>query len=130
MINRYDEAFTTNAVAVVRSGYGVRNLAKRLGISATSLENWLKDPRYSDVRPEGADLVMSLFQDGREPTRAEVQPIVRIRCPEPETANVSVPEKTVDVTLRFGRLRMELCDGISIELLATLVRTLGETGVL
>ena len=39
MNNRYDDTFKTNAVAVIRSGYGVRNLARRLRISATSIEN-------------------------------------------------------------------------------------------
>lgn len=82
MNNRYDDTFKTNAVAVIRSGYGVRNLARRLGISATSIENWLKDPRFSDVKPAGSDLMMSLLPTGRESTGTGLQPLVRIGCPE------------------------------------------------
>lgn len=130
MNNRYDKAFKTNAVAVVRSGYGVRNLAKRLGISATSIENWLKDPRFSDVQPAGPDLMMSLLPDGREQTVTEVQPIVRIGCLEPTADKSTAPKGTGGVTVRCGKLRLEFHEGISTEQLVCLVRSLGEADVL
>jgi len=131
MNNRYDNAFKTNAVAVVRSGYGVRNLARRLGISAASIENWLKDPRFSDVKPAGSELMMSLLPDGREPTGTEVQPIVRIGCPG-TAGDGNTRQKTTagGVTVRFGRLRLDFHDGITSEQLTSLVRSLGQTGVL
>ena len=51
MFNSYTEEFKKNAVAVVKTGYGVANLAKRLHVPPSSIRNWLDHPKYSGVEP-------------------------------------------------------------------------------
>jgi len=128
MHNKYPEEFKRNTVALIRSGYGVRNIANKLGVSPTTIVHWTKDIRYMDVLPANPDMLLSQLPCGREPEQSTSMQIVKVGN---EDASTSRDEKNpFGVSIRFGKLRMEFRGGISIELLATLVRTLGETGVL
>ena len=130
MNNRYDNTFKTNAVAVVRGGYGVRTLARRLGIPSSSIDYWLKDSRFSDVQPADPSLIMSLPPYGREQVETEVQPFVRIGCDGPAADRDITPRRICGVSVRCGRLSLEFHDGMSTEQLACLVRSLGDAHVL
>lgn len=57
MFNSYTEEFKKNAVAVVKTGYGVANLAKRLHVPPSSIRNWLDHPKYMDVEPADEKLL-------------------------------------------------------------------------
>ena len=56
MHNKYPEEFKRNTVALIRSGYGVRNIANKLGVSPTTIVHWTKDIRYMDVLPADPDV--------------------------------------------------------------------------
>ena len=74
------------------------------------------------------DVLLSQLPCGREPEQSTSMQIVKVGN---EDASTSRDEKNpFGVSIRCGKLRMEFRDGISIDLLAALVRTLGETGVL
>lgn len=57
MFNSYTEGFKKNAVAVVKTGYGVANLAKRLHVPPSSIRNWLDHSKYSCVEPADEKLL-------------------------------------------------------------------------
>ena len=63
MFNTHTEEFRRNAVAVVRSGYGIANLAKRLHVPPSSIRNWVGDPRYSDIAPADGELLAMIPQE-------------------------------------------------------------------
>jgi transposase-like protein len=128
MYNKYPEEFKRNTVALIRSGYGGRNIANKLGVSATTIVHWTKDARYLDVLPANPDVLLSQLPCGREPEQSTGMQIVKVGNSD---SSISKDRRNqFGVSIRFGKLRMEFRDGISIELLAALVRTLGETGVL
>ena len=58
MFNSYTEEFKKNEVAVVKSGYGMANLAKRLHVPPSSIRNWLDHPKYSGVEPADEKLLL------------------------------------------------------------------------
>ena len=68
MFNTYTEDFKRNAVAVVRSGYRISTLAKRLDIPPSSIRNWLEHPRYADVKPAGEDLLAKVPSEDKSNT--------------------------------------------------------------
>lgn len=128
MYNKYPEEFKRNTVALIRSGYGVRNIADKLGVSASTIVHWTKDVRYLNVLPANPDVLLSQLPSGRDAQSSEGMQIVKVG----DKKELEQKEETSSygVSISFGKLRMEFRDGISIELLAALVRTLGETGVL
>lgn len=63
MFNTYTEEFRRNAVAVVRAGYGIANLAKRLHVPPSSIRNWVGNPRYSDIEPADKELLAMIPQE-------------------------------------------------------------------
>ena len=63
MFNTYTEEFRRNAVAVVRAGSGIANLAKRLQVPPSSIRNWVGNPRYSDIEPADKELLAMIPQE-------------------------------------------------------------------
>ena len=57
MFNSYTEEFRKNAVAVVKTDYGVANLAKRLHVLPSSIRNRLDHPKYTGVEPADEKLL-------------------------------------------------------------------------
>lgn len=72
MFNSYTEEFKKNAVAVVKTGYGVANLAKRLHVPPSSIRNWLDHPKYSGVEPADEKL-LAMIPDERTESHGLVQ---------------------------------------------------------
>ena len=128
MRNKYTEEFKRNAVALVQSGYGIRNIATKLGISPTSISHWIKDIRYMTGPTSDPELLLSQLPAGTDvPVTSELQ-LVKITAKEDFVPQADT--RTGGVLVRYGKLRMEFRDGISKEMLKTLIRTLGESCVL
>ena len=78
-----------------------------------------------DVPPANPEL-FSQLPCGIEPPQPTGLQLVRIG----DTTESRTDTKTGVVSIRFGKLRMEFRDGISKEMLETLIKALGESGVL
>lgn len=66
MLNTYTEEFRRNAVAVIRTGFGIDSLDKRLHIPLSGIRNWMKNPRYADVPPAGGITEEAFLPERRE----------------------------------------------------------------
>ena len=115
------EEFKRNAVAVIRTGYSVANLAKRLHIPPSSIRNWLENPRYSDVSPAGEELLAMIPKD-----QPAVSGLVRI------TDNgVFRNQNTLPVLkIRIGNAEIETPENISAGSFRLLVEALRDSHVL
>ena len=118
--NTYSESFRRNAVAVVRSGYAVSTTAKRLGMPETSLRNWVKHPRYAEVQPASEELLAAL------PTapQAQTSALVPITKSEKKVSPVG------EIKLKVGKIEMSLPQNFGKDSLVTIIKALGEAGVL
>ena len=121
MFNSYTEEFRRNAVAVVRSGYGLTSLAKRLSIPPTTIRNWLGDPRYSDVAPAGNDLISKL-----PPEQASGESLVLIGENSAVVNKCCLP----DLKIRIGNAVIEIPKNISAEAFRLLIQALRDSHVL
>lgn len=121
MFNSYTEEFRRNAVSVVRSGYGIANLAKRPHIPPSSIRNWLENPRYADVPPAGDELLAMIPKE-----QPSTQGLVQI------TDNgVFRNQNTLPVLkIRIGRAEIETPENISAGSFRLLVETLRDSHVL
>ena len=121
MFNSYTEELRRNAVAVVRSGYGLTSLAKRLSIPPTTIRNWLGDPRYSDVAPAGKDLISKL-----PPEQASGESLVLIGENSAVVNKCCLP----DLKIRIGNAVIEIPKNISAEAFRLLIQALRDSHVL
>ena len=82
MRNKYIEEFKRKTVALVQSGYGIRNIATKLGISPTSISHWIKDIRYMTGPTSDSELLLSQLPSGTDvPVTSELQ-LVKITAKE------------------------------------------------
>lgn len=121
MFNNYTEEFRRNAVSVVRSGYGIANLAKRLHIPPSSIRNWLENPRYADVPPAGDELMAMIPKE-----QPSTQGLVQI------TDNgVFRNQNTLPVLkIRIGRAEIEAPENICAGSFRLLIEALRDSHVL
>ena len=120
MFNTYTEEFRRNAVAVVKSGYGILTLAKRLNIPPTSLRNWIEHPKYKDIQPASEEVLAALpAPQVNEETK--VVPITK-------TEKKCIPNG--EIKLKVGKMEMSLPQDFGKESLVTIIKALGEAGVL
>lgn len=118
--NTYSESFRRNAVAVVRSGYAVSTTAKRLGMPETSLRNWVKHPRYAEVQPASEEILAAL----PVPQVTEGTKLVPITKTEKKISPVG------EIKLKVGKMEMSLPQNFGKDSLVTIIKALGEAGVL
>lgn len=121
MSNIYSEEFRTNVVAVVRSGFGIEKLAKRLSIPPTSVRNWVKNPKYANVLPAGEDLLSKLPEE-----QTASQGLVLIGDNTAFVNRCCLPS----LRIKIGNAEIETPHNTCAEVFRTLVQTLKEANVL
>lgn len=121
MFNTYTDEFRRNAVAVVRSGYGISNLAKRLHVPPSSIRNWLANPKYSDV-PPAQDELLAMLPRGRD----DFQGLVQLGRGEAFLNENALPM----LKIRVGQVEIETPQNISTGSFRLLIETLREAHVL
>ena len=121
MFNTYTEEFRRNAVAVIRSGYGVTNLAKRLHVPPSSIRNWLESPRFAEVPPADEELLAMIPKE-----QPEASSLVQIT-----NNGVFRNQNTLPVLkIRIGRAEIETPENISAGSFRLLVEALRDSHVL
>ena len=121
MFNTYTEEFRRNAVAVVRAGYGITNLAKRLHVPPSSIRNWVGNPRYSDIAPADEELLARIPQE-----QTDYQGLVQIG-----RNGVFRNENNLPVLkIRIGSAEIETPENISAGSFRLLVEALRDSHVL
>lgn len=127
MFNSYPEEFKRNAVSVIKSGaLSSYRFAKRFGIPVSSVRNWLGNRKYSLVQPAGAEILETLTPPVVEQEK-ETQ-TQRLLVPITKTANDE--ESTGEVKIRIGKIEIEVGKNCDKDVLSTIIRVLGEAGVL
>lgn len=120
MFNTYNEEFKTNVVSVVRSGYSVSALAKRLSIPPTSITNWVHHPKYSEVQPASEEVLAAL----PAPQVNDETKLVPITKTEKKVSPIG------EIKIKIGKMEMSLPQNCGRDSLVTLIKALGEAGVL
>lgn len=121
MFNSYTEDFRKNAVAVVRAGVAINNLAKRLNIPPTSIRNWVDNPKYSEIGPADKSLIESL------PTEEKGQTgLVRIG----QNEIFQNPNNLPAIKIKVGQVEIETPENISAASFKLLILSLREIHVL
>lgn len=121
MFNSYTEEFKRNAVAVVRSGYGIGCLAKRLNIPPTSIRNWLAHPKYSAVKPADEDLLSKVPE-----RRLEPKDLVKIGDNTVFINKNCLPE----IEIKIGNAVIKVPKNITKEAFTVLIQALRDSHVL
>jgi len=121
VFNTYTEEFRKNAVAVVRSGYGIANLAKRLHVPPSSIRNWMEHPRYSDVPPATDELLAMLPKENQTQSL-----MVKVEDRGIFTNQNSLPV----MKIRIGNAEIETPENISAGSFRLLIQALRDSHVL
>ena len=116
----YSESFRVNAISAVRSGYAVSITAKRLGMPETSLRNWMKHPRYAEVQPAGEEILAAL-PEHQVNDKTKLVPITKT-----ERKNLPFGE----IKIKVGKMEMSLPQDFGKDSFVTIIKALGEAGVL
>ena len=116
----YPEEFKRNTMAVIKTGYAINPLAKRLGIPATTIRNWIHHPDFAEVQPASEELLAAL------PTapQAQTSALVPITKSEKKVSPVG------EIKLKVGKMEMNLPQNFEKDSLVTIIKALGEAGVL
>ncbi|MBR1583297.1 MAG: transposase [Spirochaetales bacterium] len=121
MLNTYTEEFKRNAVSVVRAGYSVPSMARRLNVPESTIRNWASHPRYQEVEPATEELLTQIpgFQ-------VQKSQLIRIDNRRAERSSGTLSA----MRLRIGSLEIETSDNTTAESFKLLLETLRSSDVL
>ena len=120
LLNTYTDEFRRNVVAVIRSGMKACKVADRLNISRYTIYDWLKNPKFADVQPASEEVLAAL----PAPQVNEETKLVPITKTERKVSLAG------EIKLKVGKMEMILPQDFGKESLVTIIKALGEAGVL
>lgn len=120
LLNTYTDEFRRNVVAVIRSGMRASRVAARLNIPRYTIYGWLKNPKYADVQAADNNLLAAL-------------PVPQTNEPAALVPITKKEEKCVpngEIKLKVGKMEVSLPQNFGKDSLVTIIKALGEAGVL
>ncbi len=127
VLNNYTDDFRKNVVSVIRSGMKASDVSKRLGIPLTTVFDWLHNKKFSSVGPASEEVLAAL------PPRQ-----LAITSPNEENSLVRIEKEETKhfegsnfpIKISYGKLSIELANGLKTEDLKAIIQALGGRDVL
>ena len=125
--NNYTDEFRRNVVSVIRRGFKLHEVSRRLSIPVATVWGWVHNEKYSFVGPASEEVLAALPPSPLALTSSrEENSLVKIE--KKETKHIE--ESNSPVKINYGKLSIELANGLSSEDLKAIIQALGGRDVL
>ena len=125
--NNYTDEFRRNVVSVIRSGFKLHDISKRLNIPVATIWGWIHSEEFSSVGPASEEVLASLppKQLAIASSREE-NSLVKIE----KKGTKPVEASNSSIKISYGKLNMEFPNGLKTKDLKAIIQALGGRDVL